>query len=117
MFLYILLALLVYVAFYNFYWKRRKFPPGPIPLPLVGNAFNLKNGHFEAAAEELHAKYGKYYTLWFDNGPMVVVNDYELMKKIFVDRGDHAVGRPANDGILEDRSKANLHYTLYILCA
>ena len=38
--------------------ERQRFPPGPQPLPLVGNVFNLPRGPLGHAMADLSSKYG-----------------------------------------------------------
>ena len=55
----LLLALFSVLAFYNFYWKRRNLPPGPTPLPFVGNMLTLvKAGNWEDAFVKWKKQYG-----------------------------------------------------------
>ena len=41
----VLTALLICVVFVQFFWKRilekPRYPPGPIPLPIIGNDYSL----------------------------------------------------------------------------
>ncbi|KAH7724211.1 CYP-33D3 protein [Aphelenchoides avenae] len=47
------------ILFYNFYWKRRKLPPGPAPLPLVGNLWDIyKSGSGEDTFIQWRKEYG-----------------------------------------------------------
>ncbi|CAI4220804.1 unnamed protein product, partial [Auanema sp. JU1783] len=75
---------------YEFYWKRRNFPPGPTPLPFLGNLLLLHKyqpGH--EAFEVLKKKYGPVFTFWFGNTPMIMVTDYTIMKDLFVKQAEH----------------------------
>lgn len=41
-----LIAIVFIYLFYTLYWKRRDYPPGPVPLPIVGNLLGLFLGFF-----------------------------------------------------------------------
>ncbi len=49
----IILAHLVAWLFYELYWKRRNFPPGPTPYPLLGNMFQTftSNEHMKVVVK------------------------------------------------------------------
>lgn len=53
-------AFILLFLFYNYYWKRRDFPSGPPPLPLVGNiASMMSKKRAEYQFVEWKEKYGK----------------------------------------------------------
>uniref|UniRef100_A0AC34F9A3 Cytochrome P450 n=1 Tax=Panagrolaimus sp. ES5 TaxID=591445 RepID=A0AC34F9A3_9BILA len=90
--------ILVFIAilwiFQNFYWKRRKFPPGPPPLPLIGNLLSLKGNNGEKAMYEWKKKYGDFFTVWFGENPVVLIGDAPTMYETFVKEGEAYAGRP-----------------------
>ncbi|CAI2350544.1 unnamed protein product [Caenorhabditis sp. 36 PRJEB53466] len=92
----ILLALALLYILDLVYWKRRNLPPGPIPMPLVGNLHLIteetKPGY--KMFERLKEQYGPVYTFWMASLPMVTVTDWKLIKQHFIKDGGNFVGRP-----------------------
>ncbi|EFO96652.1 hypothetical protein CRE_02665 [Caenorhabditis remanei] len=92
----ILAALALLYLFHLFYWKRRNLPPGPLPLPLLGNLYlfteDVKPGY--KLWEKLRSQYGPVYTFWISSLPMVLVADWKLIKQHFIKDGGNFAGRP-----------------------
>ncbi|KAM9471239.1 cytochrome P450 2F2-like [Clarias gariepinus] len=76
--------------------KPKNFPPGPRPLPIVGNLlhFNINNPlkDFELLAE----RYGNVYSLYFGRNPVVVLNGLKAIKEALVTKSADFSGRPQN---------------------
>ncbi|KAM9471238.1 LOW QUALITY PROTEIN: cytochrome P450 2D10-like [Clarias gariepinus] len=76
--------------------KPKNFPPGPRPLPIVGNLlhFNINNPlkDFELLAE----RYGNVYSLYFGRSPVVVLNGLKAIKEALVTKSADFSGRPQN---------------------
>jgi hypothetical protein len=90
----IISAAIAILCVYNFYWKRKSLPPGPIPLPLIGNFFDFYK-HGKSETFELFRKtYGDLYTLWIGDLPVVVFNKFDEIQEAFVKNGDFYSGRP-----------------------
>ncbi|CAM9785224.1 unnamed protein product [Lampetra fluviatilis] len=70
------------------------FPPGPKPLPLLGNitAFSCKNPHI--GMQELAKKYGEVCTIMLGSTPVVLVSGYQAVKEVLVNRGHEFADRP-----------------------
>ncbi|KAL3092807.1 hypothetical protein niasHT_030410 [Heterodera trifolii] len=75
---------LIALSFYNFYYKRRNFPPGPTPLPIFGNLIAIHlSGAGELAFKKWAKEFGPIYTYWIGELPVICVADYEQMAQIF----------------------------------
>ncbi|KAI1712526.1 cytochrome p450 domain-containing protein [Ditylenchus destructor] len=80
--------------FYNFYWKRRNLPPGPTPLPILGNLHTIARlcpGY--DAFLQWQKQYGPVYTYWLAETPIVAITDYKTIKETFILDGDAYAGR------------------------
>lgn len=76
------------------YWRTRPYPPGPTPLPLVGNTLSfLREFPGQAPLNRWKEKYGKVFTLWMGNIPVVSVNDFQTIHEMFVLDGDNYADR------------------------
>uniref|UniRef100_A0A803TEK4 unspecific monooxygenase n=1 Tax=Anolis carolinensis TaxID=28377 RepID=A0A803TEK4_ANOCA len=68
--------------------KRRKMPPGPTPLPIIGNALQLKTNHLDLTLCKLSEKYGSVFTLHFGTKPVVVLHGYSAVKEALIDQAE-----------------------------
>ncbi|XP_056394017.1 cytochrome P450 2F2-like [Hyla sarda] len=80
-----------------FYWKhvweRRRLPPGPFPLPILGNFLQIYSEGLLSYLTKLSQKFGPIYTLYFGTRPTVVLAGYPTIKEAFVDLGDVFLNR------------------------
>ncbi|KAH7711212.1 Protein CYP-33C9 [Aphelenchoides avenae] len=96
------LALVVYYIYWNFYEKRRRLPPGPTPLPLIGNLLELsKCPPGEDKFIEWRKRYGDVYTYWNGEEPIVSIAEIGKIQEAFVKDADSCAGRPMNS-VMDD---------------
>ncbi|EGT31048.1 hypothetical protein CAEBREN_04660 [Caenorhabditis brenneri] len=81
-------ALIVFLG-YELYWKRRNLPPGPMPLPLIGNMMALyKEMPGYECFRRWTREYGDVYTCWLGAKPCVMITSYDRLKETFLRDGD-----------------------------
>ncbi|XP_008115223.2 cytochrome P450 2C5 [Anolis carolinensis] len=79
-------------------WKRGaqrkgKMPPGPTPLPLIGNVLQLKGKSLDQALCKISEEYGPVFTLYLGMNPAVVLYGYEAIKEALIDHGNDFADR------------------------
>ncbi|XP_025068830.1 cytochrome P450 2G1-like isoform X1 [Alligator sinensis] len=78
-------------------WKRKSrlgnLPPGPTPLPVIGNFLQIKTGKTFKSLEKLQEKYGPVFTVYFGLKPIVVLCGHEAVKEALVDHAEEFSGR------------------------
>uniref|UniRef100_G1QAZ0 unspecific monooxygenase n=1 Tax=Myotis lucifugus TaxID=59463 RepID=G1QAZ0_MYOLU len=72
---------------------RRKLPPGPTPLPIIGNLLQLDVKNISKSLSNLSKVYGPVFTVYFGMKPTVVLHGYEAIKEALIDRGEEFAGR------------------------
>ncbi|NXT91601.1 CP2K6 protein, partial [Anhinga rufa] len=78
-------------------WKshtRDNFPPGPRPLPIIGNlhTMDLKRPHLTML--ELSKTYGPVFSIQMGPRKTVVLSGYDTVKEALVNQADAFAGRP-----------------------
>uniref|UniRef100_A0AAR2JI90 Cytochrome P450, family 2, subfamily X, polypeptide 9 n=1 Tax=Pygocentrus nattereri TaxID=42514 RepID=A0AAR2JI90_PYGNA len=76
--------------------RPKNFPPGPRPVPLLGNLFELTIGDPLKDFERLAQRYGNVYSLYFGGTPAVVLNGFKAVKEALVIKAADFSGRPQN---------------------
>uniref|UniRef100_A0A673GJ58 Cytochrome P450, family 2, subfamily AE, polypeptide 1 n=1 Tax=Sinocyclocheilus rhinocerous TaxID=307959 RepID=A0A673GJ58_9TELE len=66
-------------------------PPGPFPLPLIGNVLNIG---FTDPLGSFQRRYGDVSTLYLGNNPCILLTGYESFKEAFVEQADIFTDRP-----------------------
>uniref|UniRef100_A0A8B9TDD7 unspecific monooxygenase n=1 Tax=Anas platyrhynchos TaxID=8839 RepID=A0A8B9TDD7_ANAPL len=91
-------------------WKIRsgkgKMPPGPAPLPILGNLLQVKPKDLAKTLEKLSEEYGPVFTVHLGTDPVVVLCGHDVVKEALIDRGDEfaargrmPLGDRANEGL------------------
>ncbi|XP_040179164.1 cytochrome P450 2G1-like [Rana temporaria] len=81
-------TLLIYLVSW---WRRIKqsnLPPGPTPLPLLGNVMHLSISEVPKSLVKISETYGPVYTCYLANMPVVVLVGYDAVKEALVDHSD-----------------------------
>jgi len=73
---------------------RFTLPPGPFPLPFLGNLLSMDPARPQRSFQKWSKTYGPVFTFWMAGRPMVIITDYELMKDAMTKHGDQFSGRP-----------------------
>ncbi|XP_008829237.1 cytochrome P450 2C55-like [Nannospalax galili] len=72
---------------------RGKLPPGPTPLPIIGNILQIDVKNISKSLASFSKVYGSVFTLYFGMKPTVVVHGYEAIKEVLDDLGEEFSGR------------------------
>ncbi|XP_069063350.1 cytochrome P450 2C5-like [Pleurodeles waltl] len=87
-----LASLIVFLVWKNIR-QRSKLPPGPFPLPFLGNVFQVDSKNPVQSIKKISQTYGPVFTMYFGSKPMLVLCGYEAVKKALVDQADDFSGR------------------------
>ncbi|XP_035191071.1 cytochrome P450 2J2-like [Oxyura jamaicensis] len=87
------LILVLGVQFLKLQWKSRGFPPGPIPLPIIGGVWRINFRADHRSLEKLAKIYGNICTLWLGHKPMVVLYGFKAVKDGLTVNSEDVSGR------------------------
>ncbi|KAH0627716.1 hypothetical protein JD844_003852 [Phrynosoma platyrhinos] len=91
--IFLVVSLVLLVAWKKMEAKRKKFPPGPMPLPLIGNLLQLKAKNVPEHLRKLSEKYGPVFVVYYGSLPVVIIYGYDAVKKVLLDNGDDFLNR------------------------
>ncbi|EGW06424.1 Cytochrome P450 2A6 [Cricetulus griseus] len=78
-------------------WKQRKLsgkmPPGPTPLPFIGNYLQLNTEQMYNSLMKIRERYGPVFTVHLGPRPVVVLCGQEAVKEALVDQAEEFSGR------------------------
>uniref|UniRef100_A0A669Q0W4 Cytochrome P450 family 2 subfamily J member 2 n=1 Tax=Phasianus colchicus TaxID=9054 RepID=A0A669Q0W4_PHACC len=89
-----LVSSLLILQFLKLQWMRSQLPPGPVPLPIIGNLWLLDFKLRRETLAKLTTIYGNIYTVWMGQTPVVVLNGYKAVKDGIVTHSEETSGRP-----------------------
>ncbi|XP_075390230.1 cytochrome P450 2C18-like isoform X2 [Tenrec ecaudatus] len=72
---------------------KGKLPPGPTPLPIIGNILQLSVKDITKSLTNFAKTYGPVFTLYVGMRPTVVLHGYEVVKEALIDHGEAFSGR------------------------
>ena len=81
------------IAFFIMVWYRQtsppsfRSPPGPRPLPLVGNMFSFNFRRMHLTFAKLAELYGKIFKVSILGKEIIVINDITMLRKAFQEEG------------------------------
>ncbi|XP_036424103.1 cytochrome P450 2D3-like [Colossoma macropomum] len=94
---FILVCIFVCLVFLFIRIQRPKnFPPGPRPVPIFGNLFQLNIVNPLKDFERLAQRYGNIYSLYIGGTPAVVLTGLKAVKEALVIKAADFSGRPQN---------------------
>uniref|UniRef100_A0A669QCC2 unspecific monooxygenase n=1 Tax=Phasianus colchicus TaxID=9054 RepID=A0A669QCC2_PHACC len=73
--------------------QRGKEPPGPTPIPIIGNIFQLNPWDLMESFKEFSKKYGPIFTIHLGPKKVVVLYGYDVVKEALIDNGEAFSGR------------------------
>ncbi|XP_011819320.1 PREDICTED: cytochrome P450 2C21-like isoform X2 [Colobus angolensis palliatus] len=89
----ICLSCLILLSLWNRSYAKGKLPPGPTPLPIIGNILQLKTKNISKSISVLAKDYGPVFTIYFGMKPTVVLHGYKAIKEALIDQGEVFSGR------------------------
>ncbi|KAJ4374797.1 hypothetical protein N0V83_001873 [Neocucurbitaria cava] len=75
-------------------WVWLRMPPGPTPLPFVGNKFGLPKSQPWIQFQKWSKIYGPIFTIWIGRKPTIVISDPNIAVELMEKRSTKYSSRP-----------------------
>ncbi|XP_069830127.1 cytochrome P450 2K6-like [Dendropsophus ebraccatus] len=112
----ILLSIIVCIFLVTVLFKEKEdvpqnYPPGPKPLPIIGNMLDLDANKPYLSFQELAKKYGPVFSIKIGALKMVVLCGYDTVKEALVNHADAFADRPILPSLLDATRGYGLIFT------
>ncbi|XP_028400280.1 cytochrome P450 2J2-like isoform X3 [Dendronephthya gigantea] len=87
------ILIILFIWFLKTCYNRRGMPPGPFPLPIIGNLHLILDDDLPFSAEKFREKYGNTFTLVFPTENVVMVTDTATAREALLTKKDIFQGR------------------------
>ncbi|XP_030074127.1 cytochrome P450 2A5-like isoform X3 [Microcaecilia unicolor] len=74
-------------------YQRDKLPPGPTPLPFIGNLLQIDTNGTAKGLMKMSEKYGPVFRLYIGPEMTVILSGYEAVKEALIDQAEVFGGR------------------------
>ena len=75
-------------------WVWLRMPPGPTPLPFLGNKLQLPKSKPWIQFQEWSKKYGPIFTIWIGRKPTIIISDPNIAVELMEKRSTKYSSRP-----------------------
>ncbi|XP_051788018.1 cytochrome P450 2J6-like [Erpetoichthys calabaricus] len=90
-----LICIITFTLFQALKTRRfRNFPPGPLPVPFVGNMLQLNLRNPLKDMKKLSETYGNVYSVFIGSTPVVILHGLQAVKEALVTQAVEFAGRP-----------------------
>ena len=90
-----IVAVILVTLIVNHFTTTRNLPPGPFPLPIIGNAHKFKADSRHVDLTGFEKQYGKVFRLYLGSQLVVVVSGEKALKEVLVTKSAEFAGRPS----------------------
>ncbi|XP_044773598.1 cytochrome P450 2E1-like [Neomonachus schauinslandi] len=87
------MATLMLISIWKQIYSTWKLPPGPFPLPIIGNLLQLDLKNVPKSFTKLAERYGPVFTLYLGSQCTVVLHGYKAVKEALLDHKNDLSGR------------------------
>jgi hypothetical protein len=71
-----------------------KLPPGPRPIPFIGNKFDIPKSQPWIHFQDWSQRYGPIFTLWIGRKPTLIISDPNIAVDLMEKRSNKYSSRP-----------------------
>ncbi|XP_069832004.1 cytochrome P450 2K1-like [Dendropsophus ebraccatus] len=93
----VLVAVVVILFLVNVFRNQKSstnFPPGPMPLPIIGNMNTINTLKPQNSFIELSKKYGSVFRVYLGTQKLVILCGYDTIKDALINHAEEFAGRP-----------------------